>query len=259
MGIRLPQYRGGAHYTWQILRKNKIGCCNLQIINEDMVQGVFDSGEIVKSKEYLFPPSARIPMDYFDHAVQQEVAFIKEFLDEVQAGRDFKLFRVQENFSIYFPRLYTKKQALIDWSWDTNDIESFICAFDDPYPGAATFINGRKVRLKRCFAEYNEGNFHPFQQGLIYKIDQKAVYVASRTGTIIVESVLDDDGKELPPGKTGEVAVWRKGKWNLIGDSGYFDEDGYFWPKGRSDDVIKSSGFRIGPFEIENVLEKHPR
>ena len=36
MGIRLPQYRGGAHYSWQILRGNRIGCCNLQIINQDM-------------------------------------------------------------------------------------------------------------------------------------------------------------------------------------------------------------------------------
>ena len=70
--------------------------------------------------------------------------------------------------------------------------------------------------------------------------------------------ILDEEGKELPPGETGEAAVWRKGKWSGIGDYGYLDEDGYFWPKGRSDDVIKSSGYRIGPFEIETVLEKHP-
>lgn len=70
--------------------------------------------------------------------------------------------------------------------------------------------------------------------------------------------VIDEEGNELPPRKVGEITVWRKGKWKLIGDFGYFDKDGYFWPKGRSDDIIKSSGFRIGPFEIENVLEKHP-
>ncbi len=70
--------------------------------------------------------------------------------------------------------------------------------------------------------------------------------------------VIDDDGNELPSGKVGELAVWRKDKWNPIGDSGSIDEEGYVWPLGRSDDVIKSSGFRIGPFEIESTLEKHP-
>ena len=70
--------------------------------------------------------------------------------------------------------------------------------------------------------------------------------------------ILDEDGTELPPCQTGQAAVWRKGAWNGIGDYGYLDEEGYFWPKGRSDDVIKSSGYRIGPFEIETVLEKHP-
>lgn len=70
--------------------------------------------------------------------------------------------------------------------------------------------------------------------------------------------ILDDEGNELGAGKPGEVAVWRKGTWSKIGDSGSFDEEGYFFPQGRSDDVIKSSGYRIGPFEIEAVLEKHP-
>ena len=70
--------------------------------------------------------------------------------------------------------------------------------------------------------------------------------------------IMDEEGNELPPGETGQVMVWRKGKWNFIGDYGYFDEAGYFWPQGRSDDVIKSSGYRIGPFEIEAMLEKHP-
>lgn len=70
--------------------------------------------------------------------------------------------------------------------------------------------------------------------------------------------VIDDKGRELPLGEVGELAVWRKDKWNPVGDSGYIDEDGYVWPLGRSDDVIKSSGFRIGPFEIEVTLEKHP-
>lgn len=70
--------------------------------------------------------------------------------------------------------------------------------------------------------------------------------------------VIDEDGQELPRGEVGQVAVWRNNKWDPIGDYGYLDENDYFFPKGRSDDVIKSSGYRIGPFEIEATLEKYP-
>lgn len=70
--------------------------------------------------------------------------------------------------------------------------------------------------------------------------------------------VIDENGSELPAEVTGELAVWRKDKWNPMGDSASIDKEGYVWPIGRSDDVIKSSGYRIGPFEIESVLEKHP-
>lgn len=51
--------------------------------------------------------------------------------------------------------------------------------------------------------------------------------------------------------------VWSNGVFHT-GDTAYRDEDGYYWYIGRTDDVIKSSGYRIGPFEVESVLMEHP-
>jgi acetyl-CoA synthetase/medium-chain acyl-CoA synthetase len=94
-------------------------------------------------------------------------------------------------------------------------------------------------------------------------------------------SVLDDHLNEVPVGQEGEVAVrvkpnrplglfreyWRnpqenalrfQGDWYLTGDRARRDEDGYFWFVARGDDVIKSAGYRIGPFEVESALIEHP-
>jgi acetyl-CoA synthetase len=48
------------------------------------------------------------------------------------------------------------------------------------------------------------------------------------------------------------------GDWLITGDLGMTDEDGYFWFHGRADDIITSSGYRIGPSEIEDALTRHP-
>jgi acetyl-CoA synthetase len=90
---------------------------------------------------------------------------------------------------------------------------------------------------------------------------------------------LDEAGKEVPAGEVGEVAAWSEGdpvffleywknseatrkkytgKWCRTGDLARRDEEGYLWYQGRSDDVFKSAGYRIGPAEIENCLVKHP-
>jgi len=52
-------------------------------------------------------------------------------------------------------------------------------------------------------------------------------------------------------------SVWHDGIY-YTGDMAWQDEDGYFWFVGRADDVIKSSGYRIGPFEVESALMEHP-
>nr|WP_227375950.1 AMP-binding protein [Haladaptatus halobius] len=92
-------------------------------------------------------------------------------------------------------------------------------------------------------------------------------------------AVVDPEtGEPLEPGETGEIAqrgdypcffaeYWNKPEktaecfvndWYLSGDLGHVDEDGYFWFEGRADDVIISSGYRIGPFEVESSLGEHP-
>ena len=93
--------------------------------------------------------------------------------------------------------------------------------------------------------------------------------------------LMDADGKDVPVGETGEIVVnvkdgapcglftgyygdeaktkevWYDGYYHT-GDSAWMDEDGFYWYVGRVDDVIKSSGYRIGPFEIESVIMELP-
>jgi acetyl-CoA synthetase/medium-chain acyl-CoA synthetase len=93
--------------------------------------------------------------------------------------------------------------------------------------------------------------------------------------------IVDPDLNILPPDREGEVAVrihphrplglfreyWKnpqenaarfRGDFYLTGDVAKRDQDGYFWFVGRADDVIKSAGYRIGPFEVESALIEHP-
>lgn len=93
--------------------------------------------------------------------------------------------------------------------------------------------------------------------------------------------IIDEQGNSVPAGESGEIVVrtdkgvpfglfkgyhrdaeltekaWHDDVYHT-GDVAWRDEDGYYWYVGRTDDVIKSSGYRIGPFEIESVLMEHP-
>lgn len=71
-------------------------------------------------------------------------------------------------------------------------------------------------------------------------------------------AVIDREGNRKPAGKSGEIAVKRKGEWFFVKDRGRVDDEGYFFHEGRSDDVIISAGWTMSAVEIENSLMKHP-
>ncbi len=94
----------------------------------------------------------------------------------------------------------------------------------------------------------------------------------------IEAAILDETGKEVGAGIEGDLVfksgfpsqminIWGspdrfqsyfKGPWFVTGDRAYKDEDGYFWFVGRADEMIKTSGERVGPFEVESALISHP-
>lgn len=96
-----------------------------------------------------------------------------------------------------------------------------------------------------------------------------------------IVDIVDDNGSPLPSGIEGDIGIkiyperpaglfkeylnnpeatlkTIRGQWYITGDRAFKDDDGFFWFMGRADDIILTSGYRIGPFEIESVLIEHP-
>lgn len=94
----------------------------------------------------------------------------------------------------------------------------------------------------------------------------------------VTAAIVDDNGKPVKPMVEGNLAIkkgwpsmmktiWRRpkkyesyfiGDWYISGDRAYMDYDSYFWFVGRADDVIKTAGERVGPFEVESALVAYP-
>ncbi|RAP30958.1 hypothetical protein C2W64_00130 [Brevibacillus laterosporus] len=98
-----------------------------------------------------------------------------------------------------------------------------------------------------------------------------------RPSPVVRIAIIDEEGNEMETGQVGDIAVDRdmialfkgylndpertqrafRGDWYVTGDQGRQDEEGYIWFEGRSDDIIISAGYTIGPFEVEDALVKH--
>jgi methionyl-tRNA formyltransferase len=193
---RLPLDAGGGGFSWRILKEDRIDNMIFHIINEGI-----DTGAIIYNKKSLFPNSCKIPLDYENHRNKNFPNFYKEFISNLKSGFKFKLIHQINYLGSYNPRLNSIKNGLIDWNFSSRDLYNFINAFDDPYPGASTFLdrgNFGKLHLKKVHLHAGDGSNHAYMSGLVSRHDKDWIVVStSDKYMLLVESVLNQDGENI--------------------------------------------------------------
>ncbi len=165
--------------------------------------------------------------------------------------------------------------------WAQEDLEAYDLSHMKKFLSAGEALN-REV-IDRFYKAYGvliyDGYGQTETSGLVCNYDGIEVKPGSMGKPMPGADIklVDENGNEVPIGQVGQIAVpithpgLMVGYWNgktleeiavnglyLTGDLARMDENGYLWFEGRADDVIKSSGYRIGPFEVEDALVKHP-
>ncbi len=188
----LPLNRGGATISWMIMMNLKNSGSVLHFVTPKI-----DGGDVLMSSSYTFPKTCKIPIEYSDFIFSKSSSLINRFLSNILNNHSFKLAKQNEIKSTYWPRLNTEKQGYINWSWDIEDIASFIHSFDDPYSGSRSFINKDEVIIKHIEIFLEKNVFHPFQSGIIYRKAKKQIYVAANRGTLIIRSIKSKKGQDI--------------------------------------------------------------
>jgi len=189
---RLPLERGAGAFTWRILSQSRLGGLTIHKINVSL-----DTGDIYQQKKFVFPKKCKLPIDYYEYITNKEKLFFSEFLDNVKNGFNFKPKPNQNKFSTYWPKLESQNHGYIDWDWTVQEIELFIRAFDDPYIGASTFLDGERVFIKKCSIDSKSLKFHPFQSGIIFRKNDEKIFVAAKGGFLIINDVFDENNMKI--------------------------------------------------------------
>jgi methionyl-tRNA formyltransferase len=181
-GTRLPEWRGGGGYSWQIMAGDRRGNSLVHLVTPRI-----DDGDIINERTYIFPDELRRPIEYMNHAEKMDREFLGTFLAKVLEGFSFPLRVQDENASTYLPRLNSERQGYIDWTWHGDTIERFILAFSTPYPGAKTLLRGQEVHVFDGHFLENARPQHPFFGGLVVRSHNDRLHVIVNGGQLEIK------------------------------------------------------------------------
>jgi methionyl-tRNA formyltransferase len=191
----LPNERGGALNSWRILNGIDSMGCTIHKLDEGI-----DTGAIVLQKETKILKPYPKPIDYLFAEVENGKWLIGSFIELILNSNYIPSQKQENDKSVYFPRLFTEKNGIIDWDWDVVQIERFIRAFSSPYPGAYSYYRDKIVRfLDVTIDESMKTSFHPYGNGKIVTLmSEGSVRVIAGGHSLIVKSVAIDEKQEIP-------------------------------------------------------------
>lgn len=202
-----------------------------------------------------------------------------DFPEKFNAARLLKVMADFKVTTFFAPPTVYRFLLKEDWTpYDLSSLEYCTVAGEPLYP--AIFYEWEKrtggIRMKECFGQTET----PLVVGVYPWCESKPGSMGLPNPQIPVE-LLNDNDEPCAPNETGHLVIrldkgrplglfkeyylnpkltskTHDGAYYDTGDMAYRDEDGYYWYVSRSDDVIKSSGYRISPFEVESTLIMHP-
>ncbi|MDA7473158.1 formyltransferase family protein [Candidatus Pelagibacter ubique] len=194
-GARLPQDKGGGGFSWQIMQGKNIGFALIHQISAKI-----DDGKILFFDEFHYGKNTN-PHERNEVYIQKTLRLFK--------ANYLKLFDISKInakdqlsfFSSYWPRLNNKVHGWINWNWNGEQIINFINAFDNPYSGAQTKYKNKTIHLKNCFYDNLDGNFHPFQSGIIFRITKNYIAISTQGGTLSVGEIYNENGSLISKNK----------------------------------------------------------
>ncbi|KAB2914722.1 MAG: hypothetical protein F9K23_13415 [Bacteroidetes bacterium] len=192
-GTKLPKDRGGTIYSWLIFMGHRTGMCLLHQLTDKI-----DRGVIVGYEEFIWSTANRKPADYMKQYATENVAFLGTFFNKIKAeGLEINDAIIPEYLSSYWPRLDARINGWVNWDWSAQEIERFVCAFDDPYAGARTRWNDKVIILKEAYSQATDGYTHPFQRGIVHRKNKNWITISANGGELIVCSVTDIEGNDI--------------------------------------------------------------
>ena len=186
----LPEQRGAACHSWRLMQN-----INFTRLTIHEVSPEIDKGKVYLQEKVMFDDLVHSPAQSYSFIASRESELFSNFLDG-----NVKITFQDEHDSFYWPRLSTHINGFIDWSWTANEIVSFCNAFDNPFDGASTYLSNSKVHFHNVIKINESFSFHPFQAGLIYRINDSEVYIAARKGGICVKDLKADKSNKIRVG-----------------------------------------------------------